>query len=69
MTAEEWNARHPVGTPVVYVPNAAEPNTTLRTRTRSAAWTLGHGEAVVLVNFRTGGVALDHLIIDREDRA
>ncbi len=69
MTAEEWNARHPIGTPVVYVPNAGDPQHALRTRTRSNAWALGHGEAVVLVDFRTGCVALDHLIIDTRGKA
>lgn len=65
MTAEEWNARHPIGTPVIFVPVAGEPDR-LYTRTRSLAWNLGNGEPVVLVEYRTGGVALSHLVLRAE---
>lgn len=33
----------------------------LITRTRSEAWTLGHGAAVVLVDGYSGGIALAHV--------
>ncbi|MFJ2745215.1 hypothetical protein ACIO3O_36785 [Streptomyces sp. NPDC087440] len=33
----------------------------LDTRTRSAAWTLPHGRAVVLVDGRAGAIALTHV--------
>lgn len=59
MTAAEWNARYGVGTEVVYAPHrAARPPERRRTRTRSDAWTLGHGEPVVAVEGKAGGVAL-----------
>lgn len=67
MTADEWNAAHPVGTPVRYWPvlpphPGIEP---LDTVTRSEAWTLGHGEPVASVKGRTGGVLLSHLEVRR----
>lgn len=64
MTADEWNAKYPVGTPVTVYPDtrADEP---LYTYTRSPAWTLGHGAAVVLVSGYTGGIVLSH--VDYED--
>ncbi|GAA0914248.1 hypothetical protein [Streptomyces thermoalcalitolerans] len=33
----------------------------LDTVTRSAAWTLGHGAPVVLVEGQTGGISLEHV--------
>lgn len=55
-TAEQWNAAHPVGTKVLYRSHSnASP---LETSTRSAAWALGHGEAVVMVEGVSGCVAL-----------
>jgi hypothetical protein len=58
--ADRWNARYPVGTPVAAYPGARwdEP---LRTRTRTPAWTLGHGAAVVSVDDYAGGIALTHV--------
>ncbi|WP_328923197.1 hypothetical protein [Streptomyces griseoaurantiacus] len=69
LTAEQWNGRHPVGTPVVAYPDVRPedaqatgfPCTRLETRTRSAAWTLGHGAPVVAVEGHTGGIALTHV--------
>ncbi|MFB6813064.1 hypothetical protein ACFCV8_00755 [Streptomyces sp. NPDC056347] len=60
MTADEWNARHPVGTPVLAYPGTrdAEP---LDTVTRTPAWTLGHGAAVVSVEGEAGGICLTHV--------
>jgi hypothetical protein len=60
MTAEEWNAEMPVGTPVRFYPVAGEMKSR-DTVTRSEAWTLGHGEAVVKIEGQAGGVSLDHL--------
>jgi hypothetical protein len=58
--AEIWNNTVPVGTPVRYWPvmQAGEP---LTTKTRSEAWTLGSGTAVVKVEGIAGGVALSHV--------
>lgn len=65
MTADEFNGRVPVGTPVRYysVPGVAP----RLTRTRSAAWTLGSGHVVVAVEGRSGGVSIKHL--ERVDAA
>lgn len=68
-TAREWNAVHPVGTPVTYepvLPPVADV-VPVHTRTRSEAWDLC-GTPVVMVEGRTGGVALAHLVssVDRQ---
>jgi hypothetical protein len=63
MNAEEFNAKHPVGTAVRYwnvlPPDPAFPP--VETRTRTKAWTLGHGQPVVSIEGRTGGVDIEHL--------
>jgi hypothetical protein len=59
-TAERWNTLYEVGTPVVAYPLSRE-DEPLRTRTRTAAWTLGHGAAVVSVDGYAGGIALTHI--------
>jgi len=62
MTAKEWNQKYPVGTKVMYYPVAGRPEY-IETETTSEAWELGHGEAVVKINRRAGGVSLKHLKI------
>lgn len=58
LTAEQWNAAHPIGTEVILTrDNGAE----TRTVTRSEAWTLGHGQAVVKVEGISGGYALERV--------
>lgn len=65
--ADAWNAKYPVGTPVLAYPGvrpehpARDMCTTLNTKTRSAAWPLGHGEPVVLVEGYSGGIVLEHV--------
>ena len=56
MTADEWNALYPVGTPVMAYPScrpeydaAVAAEYRLVTVTRSRAWNLGHGAPVVAV--------------------
>jgi len=75
LTAEQFNAAYPVGTPVIAYPGvrpeyAAEIGTTdyprLVTRTRSAAWNLGHGEPVVMVDGYAGGISLEHIDLNPE---
>jgi hypothetical protein len=61
---DEWNAAHPVGTPVLFWPGhrdgpLAEPGR--RSQTRSAAWVMPCDEAVVLVDGYSGGIALTHV--------
>ena len=60
MTAADWNARVPVGTPVRYTPiiGGAEYRDT---RTRSEAWALKSGHGLVLIEGTAGGVALEAL--------
>ncbi|WP_175008139.1 hypothetical protein [Cellulosimicrobium sp. TH-20] len=55
--AQEFNATHPVGTPVRYWP---QPRTGegVQSRTRTPARLLGHGEPVVSVEGYTGGIYL-----------
>lgn len=63
MTAAQWNAKHPIGTPVRYWPRLARIalTTPVDTRTRSEAWELGDGSPVVLCEGRSGGLSLSHL--------
>ncbi|MFD9950560.1 hypothetical protein ACFWYW_57470 [Nonomuraea sp. NPDC059023] len=58
--ATAWNAVHPVGTPVLAWPGTRD-DEPLVTRTRTPAWTLGHGAAVVSVEGRSGGINLTHI--------
>ena len=57
--AEAWNEHTPEGTAVELIDDLGKRS---RTRTRSVAWTLGHGEPVVLVEGRTGGYSLARLV-------
>lgn len=59
-SADAWNAQHPVGTPVVAYPGVRGRGA-LTTRTRTPAWTLGHGTPVVSVEGYAGGIALTHV--------
>jgi hypothetical protein len=65
LTADQWNERHPVGTAVIAYPGCRSSDCTscprLETRTRSAAWNLGHGEPVVSVEGYAGGISLEHI--------
>jgi hypothetical protein len=75
LTSDQWNERHPIGTPVIAYPGirpeyAAEIGSTscprLVTRTRSRAWNLGHGEPVVSVDGYAGGISLEHIDLNPE---
>lgn len=62
-TAESWNSEHAVGTAVRYWPiyppiDSVPPVDTV---TRSPAWALGHGDVVVAIVGRAGGVLLSHI--------
>lgn len=63
LTAEQFNAAHPVGTPVRYWPQDRLGEAT-DSRTRTPAWTLGSGHAVVSVEGASGGIALSHVLVD-----
>lgn len=60
MNADEWNALYPEGTLVTAYPGFRA-DWPLYTRTRSEAWTLGHGAAVVSVEGYGGGIHLTHI--------
>lgn len=60
LTAIEFNRTCPVGSPVRYWPGALEGDGKWG-RTRSEAWNLPNGAAVVLVTGQTGGIALTHV--------
>jgi hypothetical protein len=64
MTADEWNAKYPVGTSVCYYP-VMKPGIAdcAVTKTRSEAWTLGSGDVVVMLENMSGGKSIDHLTI------
>lgn len=68
MSADEWNERHPVGTPVLFWPGGrtfddGRPVCAGRESfTRSAAWNLGGlGIPLVAVEGYPGGIALTHV--------
>ncbi|WP_281928539.1 hypothetical protein [Roseibium album] len=50
----------PLGTKVRYFPLAGCKHFTEHT-IRSQPWELGHGQVVVLITFKSGGVAVEHL--------
>lgn len=60
MTAEDASNMFPIGTEVKYFPIFGEDKYE-KTKVRSDAWALGHGELVIKVNGRAGGVAISHL--------
>lgn len=55
---ETWNALNPVGSPCVLI---LDDGTEMPTRTRSIAWELGHGQAVVKVEGKSGGWELERV--------
>ena len=66
LTAEQWNALYPVGTPVRYWPirsrwgrPGGEPRDT---KTRSVAWDIPSGSTVVLCEGQAGGLDVQHLM-------
>lgn len=67
LTAAEWNARYPVGTPVMAYPGVRPDEfpgvecKQLNTRTTSKAWTLSGHTPVVVVDGYGGGIALTHV--------
>lgn len=60
--ADDWNAKHPVGTPVTrykLIRPLAEPQDT---KTRSVAWVIGGHSAVVMVEGVAGGVIVESVV-------
>lgn len=58
MKAQEWNDRYPVGQSV-YV--TEDDGSLSVSQTRSKAWELGSGQAVISVDNRTGSYSLDRI--------
>lgn len=58
VTAEEWNAAHEPGIDVVVRLDNGE---LWRTKTRSEAWNLGHGQPVVMLEGKSGGYDLSRV--------
>jgi hypothetical protein len=61
MSVAEFNDVYPPGTPVRAWPAERPGGRCLVTKTRSMAWELGHGAAVVAVDGLAGGIALTHI--------
>jgi hypothetical protein len=59
---DEWNAAHPVGTPVIRykLVNPLEDGTA--TKTRSEAWVMSGHSAMVMVEGVAGGVVLESVV-------
>lgn len=60
-TADLLNELYPVGTPVRYWSVMGD-ESYVDSKTRSIAWELGYGRAVVSIEGKSGGVAIDHLL-------
>lgn len=52
MNAQEFNQSFPVGSDVIYTDDFGKEH---RTKTRSEAWALGHGDVVVSIEGKSGG--------------
>lgn len=65
--ADDWNARHPVGTPVTYWPGGRD-HPGRDSYTRSPAWVVGNRVAVVSVDGYPGGIALTHVTIRTDEQ-
>jgi len=57
--AKDWNALHPIGTPVKRYKLINPLREGLATETRSAAWVMGGHSVMVMVNGVSGGVLLE----------
>lgn len=60
MTAGQASKMFPIGQKVKFFPIFGEDKYE-ETEIRSEAWALGHGELVIKVKGRAGGVAISHL--------
>lgn len=61
--ASDFNAQYAIGTPVLYHGIIGDPATAVATKTRTEAWALSCGEAVVSVEGKSGGVSLEAIKI------
>jgi len=61
MIFDRARAEFPIGTKVLYYPLLDEKEVFTEHTVRSEPWALGHGEIVVQISGKAGGVSLDHL--------
>lgn len=65
ITAEQWTAAHPEGTPVKCWPGTREPSDIPHVGTvRSIAWQVGGGSLIAKVTGRAGGIHIAHIECD-----
>lgn len=57
---QDWNRRHPIGTPILFWPGAME-GPGKESKVRSEAWIMPNGVAVAMVEDYAGGIALMHI--------
>jgi hypothetical protein len=58
MNAEDFNKKFPIGSDVIYTDDFGNEH---KTKTRSDAWTLGSGHAVVCLEGRSGGYDINRI--------
>ncbi|MDR2981883.1 MAG: hypothetical protein LBV12_06510 [Puniceicoccales bacterium] len=58
--AADWNTANPIGTLVEYTPLSSASLDVERCKTRTLAWVLESGYAVVALEGRPGGVSINH---------
>ncbi|MCR4319755.1 MAG: hypothetical protein NUV74_05390 [Candidatus Brocadiaceae bacterium] len=58
MKASEWNEWYEIGYPVLV---KKDDGSVVQTKTRSEAWELGHGQAVIKLEGISGGYSLDRV--------
>lgn len=56
---DDWNAKHPVGTPVTRYRRINPLAGAVETKTRSEAWLMGGHTAMVMVEGQAGGVMVE----------
>lgn len=61
-TVADFNAAHPVGTPVIYTSVRDDPKSAKVTKTRSEAWVMGGHSVMVMVEGVSGGVCCEHIV-------
>ena len=58
MTPQEWNDTYPIGQPIALT---EDDGSLTYTQTRSKAWELGNGQAVINVDGKSGGYDFDRI--------
>lgn len=58
ITAEEFNSTLSIGDDIIYTDDFGREH---KTKTRSGAWELGHGDAAVMMEGRSGSYSVDRI--------